>query len=121
MSFERLLATITNRHPQVLGTIFCAGDGEMVSYHHRDDGGFDTDQLLFVGAMATTWLARVMRVTDSTCEHISLSVSTDTCRYLLVGLLEGYHLVAVLEPDGLTGPVEFSLRQSRGAFNDELV
>ena len=120
MSFADLLAKIAYRHPQVLGAIFCAGDGEMVAYHHREDGGIDTDQLLFVGAMATTWVARVMRESNIPCESVAMQVSTESCRYLLRGLKDGYHLVVVLLPDGLTGPVDFSLRQSCAAFNAEL-
>lgn len=119
MSFDHLLAPIIERHPCVRGVVFCDYEGEMVSQRARD-GLLSHEQLRLIGATGSTWLATVTRMNSTQPEHVTLALSGEAQRLLLVGMRGGYHLLAVLAPHTPLSPIERALRAVAAEMDAQL-
>jgi predicted regulator of Ras-like GTPase activity (Roadblock/LC7/MglB family) len=90
--FGTILRQLVEGHPEIIGAIFAAWDGEMVDLYHRDaDGAFEVQTL---GAHLGIMVKRIQRAHTrvNLGGFQELSISTDRAIYIVVPVTDDYYI-----------------------------
>lgn len=90
--FGTILRQLVEGHPEIIGAIFAAWDGEMVDLYHREaDGAFEVQTLGAHFGIIVKQIQRAHRKARAG-DLVELSISTSRALYLVVPVTEEYYI-----------------------------